>query len=142
MKYILGLLLCLLSWPVAAAPWVVYGQTSVVGAGANVNNPTPNVNGLNGEVTSLPYTVPVGKTLTISVVAMESYNATGTCSLIVYIGNSFANGKIIALASASHGTRQTIGTWVIPGGTQISAILINNEAATQVFGWGITGTLN
>lgn len=142
MKYVVALLIALLASPASAAQWVVYGQTSVTN-GASVSNPTPNTNGLNGEVASLPYTVPGGKTLTVTVYGIESYNSAGDCSIIPWIGGgAFANATALPPASATHGTRQTITRLVIPAGGVFNILLTNGESSTQVFGWFASGTLD
>ncbi|MCS3449540.1 hypothetical protein [Bradyrhizobium elkanii] len=124
-----------------AAPWLVYGQTTVSASGT-VTNPTPNVNGLTGEVSSLPYTVPAGKTLTVTVWGMESYNSTGVSILQPWIGaGPVTNAKAIPPTQATQGTRQTTGNFVFPAGTVLNINLTNTQASSFVFGWFASGTL-
>lgn len=127
--------------PMTAAPWLVYGQTTVSASGT-VTNPTPNVNGLTGEVSSLPYTVPAGKTLTVTVWGMESYNSTGVSILQPWIGaGPVTNAKAIPPTQATQGTRQTTGNFVFPAGTVLNINLTNTQASSFVFGWFASGTL-
>ncbi|MHC2241122.1 hypothetical protein [Bradyrhizobium elkanii] len=123
----------------AGSPWIVYGTTSVTGS-TTAQNPTPNVNGLSGEVSSLPYTVPTGRTLVLTGWGGSASNAAGTVVVAPYIGGSFTNASQLMSAGIWAGTNQTGGVWTIPAGKVVN-VAVQNAQSTQVINWFVMGYL-
>jgi hypothetical protein len=126
---------------VNATPWVVYGFSAVTGSTTS-NNPAPNTNGLVGEVISLPYTVPAGKTLTVTAYGVQANDAAGTVVLAPFVGGggSLANATALGSVSAQGGTVTINGSWSFPAGSIFNIAIINGQA-TGTFGWFASGTL-
>lgn len=143
-KYLLALLL--LAAPLAAdSPWLLYGAT-VVSGGTNHDNPTPSVNGLVGEVTSLPYVVPSGYELVITNYGIEG-GKTPQYAFIPWIGSgSFTqNSQGLFTCAAAYGSNLYTGMeWRIPEGTHVNFRVSNssNDGIAYAFGWYAEGYLH
>lgn len=125
-------------------PWLVYGQTVL--PANNTDNPTPNVNGLIGEVASLPYTVPAGKVLVIERLTLESYQDTAILAMFLYFGSvtPVTNAMCSATLGANGGTSQMTVGWHIPAGTVVNLRLQNVQPnhLGWTYGWSIEGRLD
>jgi hypothetical protein len=135
-------------------PWSVMGQTTI-NAGVNTDNPTPSSNGLIGEVTALPYTVPAGKILLICSSHMEG-NWTGMAAsnagtdahiggtLAIWVGASIVtNSQFILSNSCANVINETSGhRYYIPA-AKIVNVRVTNTSTTNgwVTGWGVFGYL-
>ena len=123
--------------------WIVYGQTTIP-SNSTVDNPAPNVNGLIGERSSLPFTVPAGKVLIIEAYGMESYeNLAGGAALIPWIGAApITNAKCLHTCYAGNASNEVIGAdWAIPAGKVFNVRLTNAETAQAAYGWYVSGKL-
>lgn len=125
-----------------STPWIVYSQTTMPAQGS-VNNPAPNVNGLNGEVTSLPYTVPTGYNLVLTGWGFEGLNTPfGVC--IPWIGTgAVTNAKCLASVGPSRASYYATGMiWSIPAGKVVNVYLLNGtNEANVVCSWFVQGYL-
>jgi hypothetical protein len=124
-------------------PWIAYGQTLPV-KGAAVDNPQTNCNGLRGEVTALPYTVPADKELVLEAYGLESYgNVPGGLVLVPWIGNPPAtNAQCLHSVFSDNQSNETIGVrFHIPAGKKLNVRIMCNEDIAQVVGWYLRGTL-
>lgn len=126
------------------APWIVYGQTAPVCQGG-INNPKPNVNGLVGEVSALPYTVPTGKTLVITGYGLEAYaNVPYGLVLAPYLGPTppASNAAFLHSVYADNASNETVGVeFHLPAGTIFNLRLMSSECPAQVVGWYVKGRL-
>lgn len=126
-----------------SSPWTVYGQTMPICQGG-IYNPAPNVNGLIGEVTALPYTVPEGKTLVVTGYGLEAYgNVSGGLVLVPFIGpvppspNAFLHSVF-----SDNASNETLGVeFHIPAGKVFNLLLMSNECPAQLVGWYVKGRL-
>jgi hypothetical protein len=124
-------------------PWIVYGQAAVPYNQA-VDNPTPNVNGLRGEVASLPYCVPEGKELVIEAYGLESYSGVANGLVIVpWIGDMPAtNAKCLHSVFSDNASNETVGVrFHVPAGKKVNVRIMCAENPSQVVGWYMRGTL-
>lgn len=121
-------------------PWIVYGQTTPICQGG-VYNPTPNTNGLLGEVTALPYTVPPGKTLVITGYGLEAYgNVPGGLVLVPYIGATPPTlGQFLHSVFSDNASNEQSPEFHLPAGTVFNLLLMSNECPAQVVGWYVKG---
>lgn len=130
--------------PTTPGPWIVYGQTMPVCNG-DINNPTPNVNGLVGEVAALPYTVPDGTELIIDAYGIESYaTATGGVVLAPYIGPTppIPNNAFLHSVYSNDQSNETTGVeFHIPAGKVFNIRLMSSECPSSVTGWYVKGHL-
>lgn len=121
--------------------WIVYGQTTMTAGGA-IDNPTVNINGLNGEAT-LPYTVPTGYNLVLTGWGFEGLNsAFGVC--IPWIGSSPpTNGKCLASVGPAVASYYCTGMrWSIPAGKILNVRLLNGTTENNVVcSWFVQGVL-
>jgi len=121
-------------------PWVVYSQTSIA-AGSSIDNPAPNVNGLVGEVATLPYTVPAGYDLDLETWGVEAYNVANTIVLFPWIGPPPAsNPASLPSAGSWAGTRQLAGNFRLPAGKVLN-FRLQNAQVTAVVAWFASGCL-
>ena len=122
--------------------WIVYGQTAMPASGP-VNNPTPNVNGLNGEVSKLPYVVPQGYNLVLTGWGFEGLGAPfGVC--IPWIGTApLTNGKCLTSVGTGPGSYYVTGMrWSIPAGKIVNVYLLNGTSESNVVcAWYVQGQL-
>lgn len=127
-----------------STPWIIYGQTAPICQGG-INNPTPSTNGLTGEVTALPYTVPAGKELVIDAYGLESYgNVAGGLVLVPYLGASppTVNSAFLHSVYAFSESVETTGVeFHLPAGKVFNLLLMSNECPAQVVGWYVKGHL-
>jgi hypothetical protein len=134
--------------------WVVYGQTAMPAApNGGVTNPTPgtglgqglNINGLVGEVTSLPYTVPEGKQLVLEGWGFEGLNQPfGVC--IPFIGDApVTNAKCLPSVGCggSQASYYITGTrFTVPAGKKVGVFLLNGTTIHNVIcAWFVQGHL-
>lgn len=143
-KYLLALLISISVPCMADTPWLLYGATVVAG-GTNHDNPAPSVNGLVGEVTSLPYTVPYGYELVITNYGIEG-GKTPQYAFIPWIGSgSFSsNSQGLFTCAAAYGSNFYNGMkWIIPEGTIVNFRVSNsgNDGIAYAFGWYAEGYL-
>lgn len=122
--------------------WIVYGQTTMA-TGSAIDNPTPNVNGLNGEVTSLPYIVPAGYNLVLTAWGFEGLaEEYGVC--IPWIGKApISNAKCLASVGPSSGSYYATGMrWSLPTGTILNIRLLNPTSENGIVcAWMCQGQL-
>lgn len=125
-------------------PWVCYGQT-VIPQGDVIDNPAPNQNGLVGECTCLPYTVPPNTQLTITALWMEAYPGySGDSALLPFMGTTATDGTQLVSCTADSGTKCLSGlSLTLPAGAVLGARLVNNQntGTGGVFSWGMCGNL-
>lgn len=128
--------------------WIVYGATTIA-AGGVVDNPTPNSNGVVGEVTSLPYTVPSGHTLTITSMQVEGpacdYSSNSSqFGMGIWLGSApCTNSKWIASCTTTGGSNQNTNMNLeLPAGTILNLRMMNNTSNAWVDGWYVEGQLN
>ena len=123
-------------------PWLVYGATTV-SPWTNVDNPQPNVNGLVGEVTSLPYTVPAGYNLVITNYGIEGGKAP-QYALIPWVGEPpVTNNQGLMTCAAAYGSNAYSGmTWILPSGMKLNARISNSgDTDPYCYGWFLSGYL-
>lgn len=107
----------------------------------SMDNPTPNCNGLIGEVDTLPYIVPRGYILHLETWGVESYNHAGTIILVPWIGDGpVTNEKCLPSAGARGGTKQLSGNFQIPAGKIVNMRLLNSQHS-GVYAWFASGRL-
>ena len=127
-----------------SSPWIVYGQTAPICQGG-VTNPKPNVNGLIGEVASLPYTVPVGKVLIVDAYGLEAYgNVPGGLVLVPYLGVTppASNNAFLHSVFSDNASNEALGIeFRLPAGKILNLLLMSNECPAQIVGWYVTGRL-
>jgi hypothetical protein len=111
-----------------------------------VDNPAPNVNGLVGEQTTLPYTVPCGKRLVLQGWGFEGLkNPFGVC--FPWIGTVRTKERCLAsVGPGPSGSYYVTGMrWVIPEGKIVNVRLLNGsqEGGTTgvVCAWFVQGYL-
>lgn len=130
-------------------PFTIYGQQTWAST-AVITNPTPSVNGLVGEITSLPYVVPAGYVLLITAYGIEANNEGGTTNAAViypWLGNTLtANSQQLMSLAASTTTNEGRGfRFYIPAGTKFNINLTITNPATGfsgiVLGWYVSGYL-
>jgi hypothetical protein len=123
-----------------AAPWIVYSQTTI-SSGTSIDNPVPNVNGLIGEVATLPYTVPVGFVLDLQTWGLEGYNTANTVVLFPWLGLPPAsNPASLPSAGSWAGTHQLAGNFRLPAGKVLN-FRLQNAQVTGVYAWFASGCL-
>lgn len=143
MKKIIFILLTLTSIKIYAhsQPWVVYGQTALK-ANSGINNPEPNINGLVGEQTFLPYVVPSGKQLRLTGWGFEGLKSAFGVT-IPYIGTS--HGKEYSLPSVGPqiGSYYVTGfNFIIPAGKIVNVRLLNGSKQNNIVcAWMVQGFL-
>lgn len=134
---------CMFSFAHATVPWIVYGATLVPG-NSNLDNPVPSVNGLIGEVHSLPYTVPDGFQLVITTYAIEG-GKTPQYAIIPWIGEfPIINSKGLMTCAAAYGSNiYSNMNWTLPQGTKLNVRIANasNDGIAYAFGWYMEGYL-
>ena len=127
-----------------STPWIVYGQTAPICQGG-INNPAPSVNGLIGEVSALPYTVPEGKTLIVQAYGLEAYaNVPAGLVLVPYIGVTppVLNSQFLHSVYSDNDTNETVGVeFHIPAGKVFNLRLMSSECPAQIVGWYVKGVL-
>jgi hypothetical protein len=141
-------LLFLLYSPAALAscvPWIAHGETLLT-ANTLLTNPAPQLNGLQGEFASLPYTVPSNKKLTVNYLSLEGITG---ATIYVWVGSgSFAANVVIqgftapaitGGAGTGPGTPEWGPTFVFPVSTIVNIELLGSQSL--VYGWVISGTL-
>lgn len=150
--FLLFLLMSATASAQTSSPWILYGQTAPICQGA-INNPKPNVNGLIGEVVSLPYTVPDGKTLIVEAYGLEAYgNVPGGLVLAPYLGVTPPTTNSVFLHSvfSDNDTNEAVGAeFHLPTGTVFNVRLMSNECWAgqvsgtpgNVVGWYVKGRL-
>jgi hypothetical protein len=122
-------------------PWLAYGA-QVLPSGSLVDDPAPNVNGVVGEVTSLPYEVPSGHQLIVTSAGMSG-NPAPQAGLVLWVGDGEAtNAKTIpatdsAWSSAHAPALQT----VLPAGMRLHVRLINSTVTSDTYAWYVVGCL-
>lgn len=123
------------------SPWIVYGQTEIP-VNSSVSNPTPNTNGLVGEVATLPYLVPDGHRLVLTGWGIEG-NRDPFSVLFPWIGEPPAtNAKALMSAGSMAGMGVFTGVrFVVPAGKKVNVHLINGSAYPMVHGWFVQGEL-
>ncbi len=123
-------------------PFIVYGQTALP-ANGSLTNPPVNVNGLNGEITSLPYVVPCGYNLILTGWGFEGLKAPfGVC--VPWIGTAPAtNAKCLASIGTGPGSYYVTNMyWSIPAEKILNVLLINGTTqANVVCAWFMQGYL-
>lgn len=144
MKPFFSFIFCFLSiFCYAENNWIVYGAT-IVKPYSNIDNPQPNVNGLVGEVISLPYRVPDNKQLVITNYAIEG-GKSPQYALIPWIGSQpITNDKCIMTCAAAYGSNLYNGMkWILPSGTILNVRISNssNDGFAYAFGWYLEGYL-
>jgi len=124
-------------------PWLAYGQT-LTPPGASVDNPTPNHNGLVGEVLALPYTVPPGQQLTLKAWSVEGVDPSRT-AIIPWIGTAPAtNAKCLFTVTAVNATPTGMvsGDWILPEGTVLNVRLVYaGSTPGYITAWYLYGIL-
>lgn len=143
-KYFLAILLGLSHMVLAETPWIVYGAT-VVNGYTNVDNPPPSVNGLIGEVNSLPYTVPYGYELVITGYGIEG-GKTPQYAFIPWMGTGgfTHNEQGLFTCAAAYGSNfYSNMNWIIPAGKILNVRVSNSgdDAIAYAFGWYMEGYL-
>lgn len=142
-KYLFALFIFLSSYSFADIPWIVYGATIVYG-GTNYDNPPCSVNGIVGEITILPYTVPNGYELVITNYGIEG-GKTPQYALIPWIGNyPITNSKGLFTCAAAYGSNYYSGMkWIIPEGKKVNVRVSNSsdDGIAYAFGWYMEGYL-
>jgi hypothetical protein len=127
--------------------WTVYGQTRLDPAIPHHHNPTPICGNVLGEVTSLPYTVPAGKTLLIERVSLEAHWGT---VLWPWVGSTFLVDKVLETFRGQELDEPGPSyVWpcefYLPEGTVLNITLHprNQPAGSspKVQGWGLSGKL-
>lgn len=122
-------------------PWIVYGQTTATTA--PIDNPAPNSNGILGEVTSLPYTVPANKKLVLTAWGIEAHgNVAGCMVLFPWIGTGITNAKCLHSCLADNAFNETLGAeYHIPAGKILNFRMLCTETPGNVVGWYASGKL-
>jgi hypothetical protein len=136
-------------------PWSVQGQTTI-NHGVNIDNPTPNGQGMIGELSSLPFTVPSGKVLLITSMYMEgNWNGSAASNSgtdthfsgvqAIWLGSSVvSNSQFIVSNACANISNELRGLrFYIPAG-KIVNVRITSALATVdnwVTGWGVWGYL-
>ncbi len=143
MKFLLSVFILISFSCFADEPWICYGAT-VVSGNSNSDNPSCSVNGLVGEVSSLPYTVPTGYELVITNYGIEG-GKTPQYALIPWIGTTpVTNAKGLMTCAAAYGSNQYSNMeWILPEGKILNIRISNasNDGVTYAFGWYINGYL-
>ena len=125
-------------------PFIVSGQT-LLPVGQYVQNPTPNVLGFVGEITSLPYTVPVGCQLRLFKWGVEAYGlSVAVIGMNCWVGASFTSDK--CLPSVNTGGQATnefesARGWVLPAGTVFNVALYNAGPNQAYESWWVEGAV-
>lgn len=123
--------------------WIAYGQTTVPFQTA-ADNPPCNANGLVGECTSLPYTVPAGKVLLLDSYGIEAYaTAVGGMVLVPWIGEAPAtNAKCLMSCYSDNSSNEIVGgRYAIPAGKKLNLRIMCSENPPSVCGWYMSGRL-
>jgi hypothetical protein len=136
-------------------PWSVMGQTTI-NHGVSIDNPTPNAQGMVGEIATLPYTVPVGKVLLINSMYMEgNWTSAGPSNSgtdvhnsgvqAVWLGASVVtNSQFIVSNAAVNASNQLDGIrCYIPAGKIVNVRITSSLLTVDgwVAGWGVFGYL-
>lgn len=134
-------------------PWAVMGQTTI-NHGVSSDNPTPSSNGLYGEVTALPYTVPVGRVLLITSMYMEGNTSESNTSTndvhsggvqAIWLGASVvANSQFIVSNQCNDVSNELKGLrFYIPAGKIVNVRITSTNVVTDgwVTGWAVFGYL-
>ena len=131
----------------ATIPWIVYGAT-LIQAGSAIDNPTPNSNGVIGEITYLPYIVPEGYELVITNMQVEGppYDNSinwGQLGMGIWLGNlPCTNEKWVVSCTTIGGSHQNNDMNIIlKSGTILNIRLMSNTRLGWVDGWYIQGYL-
>lgn len=135
-----------------AEPWIVHAQ-STVSLGSNTN-PRPNSSGLIGEVRSLPYRVPEGKTLHVTKIGLESFPMVSgpppvfvlfpwiTPDLRTRTAPEINNAALISCAASLQTNSCAADHW-IPSGMYLNVTLLlgTQNMAGGVWAWYVAGEL-
>ena len=130
-------------------PWVVYGQT-LINAYQSATNPSPNVNGILGEVPSLPYTVPEGSVLVLEALGIEPLWGAAMMPFIgttgATAGNALATaqGQVVPSTSGVGNTQLWSGyKYMLPAGTVLNLFISTANAPSNgyIYGWYMGGKL-
>jgi hypothetical protein len=121
--------------------WIVYGQTSVP-PGSILQSLSPEVNGLLGEVGSLPYVVPALSQLNLECWGISAPDVGGTVALIPFIGPVTSNVlKRLPSAVAKAGVGIIQGNFILPAGTLLNFEIQNSQSVASIFSWYASGTV-
>lgn len=134
-------------------PWVVSGQTTI-NHNVSSDNPAPSSNGLTGEVTALPYTVPPGKVLLITGMYMEGNTSASNTSTndvhtsgvqAIWIGASVVSNSQFIISNQCLGDSNAVTglKFYIPAGKIVNVRITSTNAVTDgwVTGWAVFGYL-
>jgi hypothetical protein len=127
----------------AETPFICYGQTQTTYNSA-IDNPTPNSNGLVGEVTSLPFTVPNNKVLVLESIGIEAYgNISGCQAMFPWVGDAPAtNPKGLMTVLSDNDSNEISGAkFHIPSGKKLNIRIMTTENPGSVCGWYLSGRL-
>lgn len=139
----------------AQSPWIAYGETALT-IGQKLTDPAPNISGLGGEVTALPYTVPAGKILVLETMSVECMWGVNMYAVVGSAGDVNNNELGSYNCGTQNGTSGNPPTWTfimptkvwpvndhLPAGTILHLILnpINIIESGIVHGWKLTGKL-
>lgn len=125
----------------AQSDWIVYGQTPMA-LNSGIDNPSPNVNGLVGEQTVLPFTVPTGKQLVLTGWGFEGLRKSfGVC--FPWIGTTRTKERCLFSIGPNAGSYGLTGMkWIIPSDKIVNVRLINGtEIDNVVCAWFVQGYL-
>lgn len=124
--------------------WLAYGQAQI-NASSSVDNPTSSQNGLAGEVSGLPYTVPADCELVLETYGVEGYDQAGIVVIFPWIGATLSNNsQCLPSAAADSQTMQLSNlNFRIPSGKIVNIRLQNGQSAggNPVCGWFVQGRL-
>lgn len=134
-----------------AEHWIAHGQTTI-NSNSSIDDPTPNQPGTDGEIVSLPYTVPAGKRLMLVAQGVEGTREP-LSALFPWLGD-YTAGMTVAQQTAyrkanSLFTVQSMGgsledgrqRFILPAGTVLHVRLVNGTATTYTLAWYIRGLL-
>lgn len=128
-------------------PWIVYGTVTLT-SGQVVDNPIPNSNGIIGEQTILPYTVPEGYNLIITNMQVEGpacdYSSNSSqFGMGIWLGTAPCTNAKWVISCTTTGGSNTISNSniILPAGTIFNLRMMNNTSAAWVDGWVVQGYL-
>lgn len=140
-NWIIGCLLLCANLNADPFDWVAYSAFQLT-AGHLVDNPSLNNAGIEGEISSFPYTVPSGYNLIIDYIQVEGPDAP-QFGMFVWLGEfPCTNAKAIISCTTPGGSIQLHGMNIkIPEDTKVNIRCMNNTLLNWIFGIYLQGHL-
>jgi hypothetical protein len=129
-------------------PWVAHAFTMFPADSVNITNPTPQTNGLVGEISSLPYTVPSSKKLVLNYLSIQGNTGAamfpwvGSGSFVANVVIQTFTAPTVTTSGTLPGTREWKPNFIFPAGVILNLTMEQfGQPANTVYGWTMGGML-